>query len=1080
MNRRRIRSSAGIILLLSLLRLDAQSTATLSGTVTDPSGALVSGAAIVCTNADTHQALRTVTNASGLFRIPDVPVGSYEISVSHPGFARLVRDGVELLTEQTVDLSLALRLGESSQSIAVDAPAPLVQATTSDVQTTVNVRQMSDLPLNGRNAFELSELTPGAIATDAGVGSGNGQQQDNTGLAVNGLRPTENNWQLDGGSYTNRNFGSAPTLPNPDTLQEFTALTSNFSAENRGGAAVIKLTTRSGTNQFHGSLFEFVRNNIFDTRNFFSLDNEIYKQNQFGGAFGGPIRRNKLFFFGSYQHTVKRGSPSPISDTVPSAAQHRGDFSHTGHTIVDPTAGAPFPNNVIPQSRWDPAGAKLLASMPLPNLGTNTLVTPPPGNAGDDQFMIKIDYPAGAKDHLSGRYFRDQKTFQRDITSLPGYFGADTYRNQTVLVNEAHTFSPTWVMENSFNYLQTFRTELSNGALKTSDLGVNAPPAVANVPPNILFTLSGYTRVYSGAYIAFNPAVAEYQNKVSHAAGRHFLRFGGSLRHNHEFATNPSTSSDGSWTFSQQRTNAASIPNSGDAIASLLLGVPQTFAQASAPPAQLFVNTLFDLWAQDDWKINRRLTLNLGLRYDPALPAHDADGALPGFIPGAHSSVAPLAPTGLVVSRDPGIPDAVIRNHWNTFGPRIGFAWDVAGNGKSIVRAGYGMFQLGSEWFYILRGFANTTPFRSLSISITNPPSTANPYAGYPGGTPFPFTPPSQSQLATYKFPPNVALNAFDPTAHPGYTQSWNFTIERQVRPDMSVSVAYLGNHFIGQMDYMSINAAVYGPGATLANESARFPYQGFGKITIGTAYDHGTYESLQATITKRPAHGLVLLSSYTWSKVLDLNSSLGNVGDLPRDPYNADLEKGPADFDVKHSFKAAVVYDLPKAQTGNRLLRGLANGWQINSILTAHTGFPFTCRSGVDGSLTGIGLDHCDQVLKSAARLPGQNPLLHWFNQAAFTTNGPGSFGQTGRGILRRPGAFNMDLSIFKRIPITDRFQAELRVESFNVLNHPNFDLFYNTGGYTDTQVAGSATFGQIIHATDPRLIQMALKLRF
>jgi hypothetical protein len=1060
--------------------LAAQSTGTLSGTVTDPSGGVVTAAAVICTNTATHESLRTVTNSSGLFRLADVPVGSYEITVSHPGFSKLVRAGLELLTEQTIDLTLVLHLGEASQSVSIDALAPLVQAATSDVQTTVTVRQMSDLPLNGRNAFELAELTPGVIATDAGIGTGNGQQQDNTGLAVNGLRPTENNWQLDGGTYTNRNFGSAPTLPNPDTLQEFTAMTSNFSAENRGGAAVIKLTTRSGTNQFHGSLFEFVRNNILDTRNFFSLDTEIYKQNQFGGTFGGPIRKDRLFFFGSYQHTVKRGSPSPISDTVPSAAQHGGDFSHTGHTIVDPTTGAPIAGNVIPQSRSDPAGAKLLASMPLPNLGANTLITPPPGNSGDDQFMVKMDYVVSGRDHLSGRYFWDRKTFQRDITSLPGYFGADTFRNQTVLVNETHTFGPSWVMENSFNYLQTFRTETANGALKTSDLGVNVPPAQAGVPPSILFTLSGYTRVYSGAFLAYNPAVAEYQGKVSHAAGGHFVRFGGDLRHNHEFATNPSTSANGSWTFSQQRTNLASIANSGDAIASLLLGVPQTFAQAAAPPSQLFVNTLFDLWVQDDWKIRRRLTLNLGLRYDPALPARDADGALPGFVPGAHSTVAPLAPTGLVISGDPGIPAAVIRNHWNTFGPRAGFAWDAAGNGKTIVRAGYGMFQLGSEWFYILRGFANNAPFRGLSISVTSPPSTANPYAGFPGGDPFPFTPLTASQLATYKFPPNLALNAFDPSAHPGYTQSWNFTVERQVRADTSVSVAYLGNHFIGQMSYMSINAAVYGPGATLANEPARFPYQGYGKITIATAYDHGTYESLQATVTKRPRQGVTLLASYTWSKALDLNSSLGNVGDLPRDPYNADLEKGPADFDTAHSAKGAVLYDLPGMRTTSRWAAALVNGWQINSIVTARTGFPFTCRSGVDASLSGLGLDHCDQVLPDVSRLRGQDPLLHWFNQAAFQANGIGTFGQTGRGILRRPGLVNMDISLFKLIPITDRFRAELRVESFNALNHPNFDLFYNTGGYTDTQVVGAANFGQIIHAADPRLIQMALKLRF
>jgi hypothetical protein len=348
---------------------------------------------------------------------------------------------------------------------------------------------------------------------------------------------------------------------------------------------------------------------------------------------------------------------------------------------------------------------------------------------------------------------------------------------------------------------------------------------------------------------------------------------------------------------------------------------------------------------------------------------------------------------------------------------------------------------------------------------------------------PFPFTPPKGSQLAAYKFPANLTASVFDPSTRPGYSQSWNLTLERQLRSDTAISVAYIGNHFLGSISALNVNAAVYGPGATLANETTRRPYQGFNGVTLATAYGHGMYNGLQVQLTKRPTRGLTLLANYTYSKSLDVNSAGllgGSLGEAPRNPYNVNLDKGPADFDNTHNFKGTILYDLPKLSNGSRAARALANGWQINSIVSARTGFPFTCRSGVDNSLSGVGNDTCDQVLANAARPSGADPLAEWFNTAAFTTNAPGTFGQTGRGILRRPGAVTLDASLFKRIPITERFLAELRIEAFNALNHPTFDLFNNTGGYSDSQTVNSATFGRIVKASDPRLVQLAFKLRF
>jgi hypothetical protein len=327
-------------------------------------------------------------------------------------------------------------------------------------------------------------------------------------------------------------------------------------------------------------------------------------------------------------------------------------------------------------------------------------------------------------------------------------------------------------------------------------------------------------------------------------------------------------------------------------------------------------------------------------------------------------------------------------------------------------------------------------------------------------------------------------LHAFYPSTRPGYTQSWNLTIERQVRSDTAVSVAYVANHFIRATSALHDNAAIYAPGATAeaANVDARRPYQGIGDIYTLTEYNHGSFNSLQVSVTKRPAKGLIVQSSYTFSKALDINSSSmlgGAAGQTPRDPYNTNLDKGPADFDTPHSFKAMVIYDLPGAGSARGLVRLLLNGWQLNGIVAARTGFPFTCRSGIDNSFSGVAADTCDQVLQDSTPPRGSDPLLY-INPAAFTTNKPGTFGQVGRNTLRRPPVFNLDLAALKRARITEHVQAELRWEVFNAFNHANFDLFYNATTYTAQQSIASSTFGLATHAKDPRLMQVSMKLRF
>jgi hypothetical protein len=1049
-----------------------QSTALLTGTVTDPSGGAISGAQVVCRNTQTGMLSSANTNAEGLFRFPDLPVGAYEVDVTKEGFERLMRRGIVLLTGQTLDLNLKLSIGLVSQSVEVTSPIPVLQTASSEVQTSVDSRQMEELPLNGRNTFDLAVLTPGSVNTDAGTVPG---QADNTGLAANGLSTINNNWALDGASYKNRSYGSAPSLPNPDALQEFTVQSSNYSADSRGGGASIKMTTRSGTNQFHGTVFEFLRNDVMDARNLFAVAPQDYKHNQYGATAGGPIRRNKLFFFGSFQGTNKRGNPSPVTATVPNGPSRSGDFSKGTPIIVDPTTNQPFAGNIIPQSRLDPIALKLLPYIPLPNSGANILVFSPTGILDDYQYLTKLDYMLSNRDHMMGRYFRDHNT-HADSGTLPAFNGSNSWLNQTVAVSETHTFSPTWVMTASYNYLWIDRRDVGVAPFSMQDLGVQVPFASKPVGNIVNVAINGYVSLTSSPGSIMQPTTSEAQVDFSHAVGRHLIRFGSGFEHTVDYTHNLNQNFAGKWGFPTSRTSSTSIKGSGDGFASFMLGLPGTFAQASDDQAR-FIMTTFDSWIQDDWKVSSRFTVNLGLRWEPALEPRDAAGVTAGFDPGVQSTIAPLAPRSVVFTGDPGIPRSVVPNYWAVFSPRIGFAWNLGGNSKTVVRAAYGMFRRGTDFDGFLR--IDNPPFRSTSISISNPVSTLTPYAGY--SIPFPYTPPAS--LAKYQFPANSAMRMLDVNAHPGYTQTWNFTIERQLPGTSAITISYVGNHSLGDMTRYEVNPALFGPGATVANENSRRLYPGLGQLTVISSVNYGHYHSLQAQFTKRAAHGLNLMASYTWSKSMDIDSS-GKFGtalaDGPRNPFNLSMDYAPSDYDATHQLKIAALYDLPKLRSGPAALRGIVNGWQVNAMVVGHTGFPFICRSGVDNSMTGIGNDNCDQISASSARPAGADPFKQWFNTRAFTTNAIGTFGDAGRNDLRRPGMINTNASLFRHFAITERLQAEVRGEAFNVLNHPNLSLFYSAGSYVALENVTSPTFGQITYAQDPRLMQVALKLRF
>jgi hypothetical protein len=1040
--------------------LFGQATGRITGSVIDPSGGMVPGVTVLCKNTDTGLARSADTNQAGIFEFPELPIGKYQLEVSKQGFQKLVTDKIQLVTGQVLDMKLALKVGDVTQTVSVSGEAPLVESASSTVQTTVTQSLMQDLPLNGRNPLQLTTLTPGTVITDVGTEA---TQQDNRGITVNGLRATQNNFELDGTIYTNRFFDSVPTMPSPDALQEFTIQSSNYSAEHGGAGALVQLSTRSGTNELHGSAFEFLRNTELNARNFFALKRPPFKLNQFGGTVGGPIKKNNTFFFFSAQDLQQRSAPNPVSLTVPSPANRGGDFSNLlpGKAVTDPTTGQPFANNVIPTSRLDPVALKIMnAYIPLPNSG-NLYVTNQNKNIDDTQYLVKIDHNFSDRNHFSGRYFYDEYNFQRPFSAPLGFFSLNLFRNQSVTLNDTHTFTPTLTATFFASMGRFSRTQIPQapGLQTLQAFGQQVPLGTGvSIFPGIRVHLSSFFDLFSGGALKQNPTSYVYKGSVIKSAGSHTLNFGAELERTGVNA-NDYSYVPGDNTFNGQRT--------GYTISDFLLGAESQFYQDNGRSFYLRENRIA-AYFNDDWRVNRKLTLNLGVRWEPWLAPIDKNNTLVGFVPGQRSVVAPNAPLGMQFVGDQGIQKSVFKHNWKDFAPRAGFAYDVTGNGKTIVRAAYGIFYSFPEGLLYQRTDA-MQPI-CLYYSIPNPASFINPYQGIPGGDPFPRQHLSTADFKNYTFITPVSGGLLDPASRVGYTQNWNFTLEHQLGKDMAISVAYVGNHGVNIMGSRQFNPAILAPGATVANENQRRLYPGLGAVELASSYVYDEFNSLQISFTKRLNKGFTVLSNFVWSKAIDNTSSAaeGNAG--PPNPFNFRSARGPADFDQAARFNLSAAYALPDWNI-HGIADVLLNHWNVNVISTLQSGPPFTVVSGTDRSLSGVGNDYADLV-GNPARVSGANPLFQYFNTAAFAPAASGTFGNAGRGILRGPGFFDVDASLFKEFHFTERFKLQFRAEVFNLENRANFQ--------NPTASVSSGTFGRITSAYDPRVLQFALKLFF
>ena len=937
----------------------------------------------------------------------------------------------------------------------------------------------------------MQQLLPGVVLAAQGQAASFIALNTNLTFSINGTRPSASLYMLDGAINMDLYNDTPAAFPNPDALQEFTIQTTNYTSVVGGSpGAAVNMVTKSGTNAYHGELYEFLRNTDLNARNFFAATIPAYHRNQFGANAGGPIRRNKAFFFGAYEGNRQRQPVTSAGNVVPTALERQGNFSQsklpTG-PVLDPTTNLPLPNNTIPTSRLDQVAQNFAAAfLPLPNFGANQFNYTASIPYTDDQGTGRLDYNFSDRSHLMLRYLYDDYRYLNNDALLAFNSGYD-WATHNAAISYQYSFNATTTNFATFVFNRnTFiRAPLATDPASWAALGcvsciVTHP---AGVPTDWNLSVTGGVGIRSSTAFLSYMQNEEFVDSFSKSIGNHLLSMGGTVikarRHGEEYPSGASPV----FTFDGTRSG------SGDGYADYMLGVPITVAQTTEGLSWTH-KIVPSLFIEDDWKVNRKLTLNLGLRWEPYLSMHEQHNRLSAFRPGMQSALYPNAPEGLVFAGDPGVPDTIITSEWMKFAPRVGFAYDPQGNGKTSIRGAYGWFN-DTPRLVVYNIYPGRQPF-SLGTTLSDPYSMTDPYRNAPtiynalsayayGGVPVP------SPSTQFVLPIQVSSIASGFTN--GYVEQWNLNVQREIVKDFVATAAYVGSKGTHLQIPEEQNGAPYIPGNCLAgqygltapgacstsgNINNRRIYQPFALIESIESNGNSTYHALQLTLNKRFGAGYSILSSYTFSKFIDMTSDdgHGSTGSTATDPFNWNFDHGIADNNRTHRFTTSFVWQVPAFRKASGLKGGALGGWQFNGIVLLQSGVPFSCQAGVNRSLSGGAGDRCDLIGSGPVATFGDGSVKKYFDTSRFALPALGTFGSAGRNILAGPGYADVDMSLFKSFRITESKSLVLRWEVFNLFNRANFG---NPSG-----TFSSAVFGQITSAMDPRIMQVALKFIF
>ena len=1065
---------------LCVLPLAAQfTTASLGGTVTDPTGAVVPDATVAMNNVDTGLTATVSTEPTGAYLFSRLPIGNYELSVEKTGFSTYVQTGITLTVNQAASQDVTLQVGQVTEQVTVEAAAELIVTRTATAGQLVDQKRIVELPLNGRRPERLMYLSAGTV--DLGrdrcriCGHGGVYPGEET-AGVNGAGIGQVNFQLDGTGHNDTYINVSLPFPNPDSVQEFNLQSSNFTAEYGNAAGgIVNVVTKSGTNELHGSLFHFLRNGNLNSRNFFAPKQDVLKRNQFGGSAGGPIVKDKLFFFGTYQGTLLRNVPGGIVSFVPTAAERGGDYSSVSKQLVDPVSKEPLLNNQIPASRFSPVSNFFLDRIPLPN-GPGRRVTFPGAAIAqeENQFMTKFDYVEG-RHQLTGRYYFTDFDAPPEVgpaNILSASTAGNAVRVQNISINYTFAASPTLLINSTFGLNRQRGGSLSSTDFGFADAGakVIGPESIEglNSPPELVVTVTDGFRIRTNHLGDFDRGDFTVRQVVTKIAGAHELRIGGEAVRVSNHIIN---------TFQMAGQISFNGQLSGFGLSDFMFGRASNFRQGGGEFKDL-KGTKWGFFLQDNWRVNSRLNLNLGIRWDPFIPYYDREGRVVCYQPGTsqRSGLFPNAPLGFLfggdVNPDAGCPQAGFENRWGNFGPRLGLAYRLTEDGKTSLRMGGGIYYTPIQTSS-MNPFTNIAPFAG-TFSL-NDVAFEDPFGSKGRENPFPNNFGNTLPDSDFVFSPiNDIRRYFALDLKVPQLITWNVRLERQLGSDTVVSLAYLGNK--GTFLHISPdeNVAVFRPGtdangnplSTLGNIQARRLDPTFSRVRRADAGANSNYHAFQWNLEKRFSRGYSILTNYTWSKTLD---------NLDNHPFDRRSRYGLAREDIEQNFKFSNLYDLPRANATG-FAGKILNGWQVNSIVTWQSGFPFGVSSGRRNSFTGARGELAD--------FSGGNPdlgnqshgqqVLRYFNTSLFSASAFGTFGNSGRNILRGPRFFNADFGLLKITSISEGVNLQFRTEFFNLFNNVNFRFPNNN--------ASSSNVGKITAVINDsqRIIQFGLKLTF